>query len=226
MTSNDLVSSECRWLQRIDPSRCLLRGRAYLVAKRSMDLLILTLTSPILILLFCLGVLLLKLESPRDPALFLQTRTGKGGERFVMYKFRTMVVNAEQMKAQLAHLNEVPWPDFHMRNDPRITRVGRILRKTSIDELPQVLNVVRGEMSIVGPRPTSWRPETYAPWQLKRLEAKPGITGLAQLLGRKTNQFDDRVRLDLAYLERQCLWLDVQIVLRTVPAVLQATGAH
>ena len=194
-------------------------------AKRLMDLLIVTLALPPLLLMLAFGALLLKLESPRDPVLFRQLRTGRGGRRFWMYKLRTMVVNAEELKRELAPLNEVPWPDFHISNDPRVTRVGRFLRKTSLDELPQVFNVLKGDMSLVGPRPTSWAPDTYASWQTKRLEAQPGITGLAQLLGRKANRFDDRVRLDLIYVERRCLSLDIHILLRTVPAVLHARGA-
>lgn len=190
-----------------------------------MDVLLVALASPLLLPLLALGALLIKLESPREPIFFRQIRTGKDGKRFAMYKFRTMVPNAHQLKAELAHLNEAPWPDFYITNDPRVTPTGRILRKTSVDEIPQVFNVLRGEMSLVGPRPTSWSPETYAPWQTKRLQAQPGITGLAQLLGRKANQFDARVRLDLLYIERRCLWLDIQILLRTIPAVLQARGA-
>ena len=220
------VVSEYAWLSRIDPSKSLLRGRAYLMAKRAMDLVIVVLALPLLLPLFGLCALLVKLESPRDPVLFRQMRTGQGGRRFLMYKFRTMVVNANELKQELAHLNEVPWPDFHITNDPRITRVGRMLRKGSFDELPQVLNVLRGDMSLVGPRPTSWEPEKYAAWQLKRLEAQPGITGLAQLLGRRANQFSDRARLDILYVERRCLWLDIQILLRTIPAVIRARGAH
>ncbi|MDP9379571.1 MAG: sugar transferase [Chloroflexota bacterium] len=214
------------WLRESNPDRSLLKGRAYLVAKRLMDLLIVASASPLLLPLLGLGALLVKLESPRDPVFFGQLRTGKGGKRFVMYKFRTMVVNAQELKKELAHLNEAPWPDFFITNDPRVTRVGRFLRKTSLDELPQLLNILMGDMSLVGPRPTSWGAETYATWQLKRLEAQPGITGLAQLLGRKGNQFNERVRLDLIYIERRCLWLDIQILLRTIPAVIQARGAH
>jgi lipopolysaccharide/colanic/teichoic acid biosynthesis glycosyltransferase len=220
------IAAEYRWLHRIHPERRVLRGRAYLAVKRLMDLAIITLALPVLLPLLGLGALLVKLESPRDPAFFRQLRTGQDGRRFWMYKYRTMVVNAQQLKQELAHLNEVPWPDFYITNDPRITRVGRVLRRTSLDELPQMLNILKGDMSLVGPRPTSWGPETYAPWQLQRLRAKPGITGLAQLLGRKLNQFDDRVRLDLVYIERRCVRLDVEILLRTIPAVIRARGAH
>ena len=111
------------------------------------------------------------------PVFFRQNRTGKGGKRFQLFKFRTMVVNAEEMKLQLAHLNELQWPDFKITNDPRITRVGRILRKTSLDELPQILNIIRGDMSFVGPRPTSFAAETHKLWQTERLDVQPGLNG-------------------------------------------------
>ena len=111
---------------------------------------------PLVFLVLLLTALLIKLESPKGPIFFMQERTGKGGRRFLMYKFRTMVPNAEALKKELAHLNELQWPDFKITNDPRVTRMGRFLRKTSIDELPQLINVLKGEMSLVGPRPTSF----------------------------------------------------------------------
>ncbi|MFO7680212.1 MAG: sugar transferase [Chloroflexota bacterium] len=176
------------------------------------------------VLLFC--ALLIKFESPGGPVMFKQKRTGKGGRPFYIFKFRTMAPNAEAMKQELAHLNELQWPDFKITNDPRITRVGRILRKTSLDEMPQLLNVLRGEMSLVGPRPTSFSSETYQLWHTERLDVMPGITGLWQILGRGSMEFDERVRLDVAYIERRCLWLDFQILLRTITAVLGQRGAH
>ena len=158
--------------------------------------------------------------------MFKQCRTGKGGRRFEMYKFRTMVPNAEELKEEYAHLNELHWPDFKITDDPRITPVGKFLRKTSLDELPQVINVLRGEMSLVGPRPTSFGPETYELWHTSRLDVIPGITGLWQVFGRAQLEFDDRLRLDIAYIERASLWLDIQILLLTVGAALQQRGAH
>jgi lipopolysaccharide/colanic/teichoic acid biosynthesis glycosyltransferase len=137
-----------------------------------------------------------------------------------------MVPNADVLKKELAHLNELQWPDFKITNDPRITRMGRFLRKTSLDELPQLLNVLRGDMSLVGPRPTSFSPETYELWQTERLDVMPGITGLWQIMGRGSMEFDDRVRLDVAYIERRCVWLDIQILLRTVAVVWKQRGAH
>jgi lipopolysaccharide/colanic/teichoic acid biosynthesis glycosyltransferase len=214
------------WLENFDPEKRLLRGKAYRVAKRIMDLTLVTLALPFLAPLFLLCALLVKLESPGGPIVFTQRRTGKGGRSFQMYKFRTMVPNAEELKKELAHLNELQWPDFKITNDPRVTRVGRFMRKTSLDELPQLLNVIRGEMSLVGPRPTSFAASTYELWQTERLDVLPGITGLWQLLGRASTEFDQRLRLDIAYMERRCIWLDIQILFRTIPAVLEKRGAH
>ncbi|MFH1632807.1 MAG: sugar transferase [Chloroflexota bacterium] len=167
----------------------------------------------------------MKIESPRGTVFFMQERTGKGGERFKMYKFRTMVMDAESQKQELAHLNELRWPDFKITNDPRMTRIGNLLRKTSLDELPQIINVLRGEMSMVGPRPTSFSAQTYALWQTERLDVIPGITGVWQLVGRGETEFDERLRMDIAYIERRCLWLDVQIFFRTFSAVIKRKGA-
>ncbi len=214
------------WINRVVPERRLLRGRAYLFAKRVMDLGLVFLALPLLLPVFILCALLIKLESPDGPVMFVQLRTGKGGRRFRMYKFRTMVSNAEELKKELAHLNELEWPDFKITNDPRITRVGRILRKTSLDELPQLLNVLKGEMSLVGPRPTSFAPDTYTLWQTERLDVTPGVTGLWQLLGRGSMEFTDRVFLDIVYVERRSIRLDIEILFRTIGAVVQQRGAH
>lgn len=218
--------SEYAWLQRIDPSCSVLGRRGYVIAKRMMDLMLLLLFLPILIAVFGIIALLIKIESPDGPVMFTQKRTGKGGKTFRMYKFRTMVPNAEAMKKELAHLNELQWPDFKISNDPRITKVGRILRKTSLDELPQLLNVWKNEMSFIGPRPTSFSADTYALWQTERLDVLPGLSGLWQLFGRGTTEFNDRLLIDIAYIEKRCLWLDVQILFRTIPAVLKQRGAH
>jgi lipopolysaccharide/colanic/teichoic acid biosynthesis glycosyltransferase len=214
-----------QWIERFDPQKSLLRGRAYRFAKRVMDLAVVILSMPAWLPLLSLIALAIKLESPPDPVFFMQFRTGKGGKRFRMFKFRTMVVNAEELKVKYAHLNELKWPDFKITNDPRITRVGRILRKTSLDELPQVLNILRGEMSLVGPRPTSFGPETYHLWQTERLDVDPGLTGLWQIVGRGSTEFDVRLRMDIAYIERACLTLDFLILVRTVFAALQRRGA-
>jgi lipopolysaccharide/colanic/teichoic acid biosynthesis glycosyltransferase len=214
------------WLDRYEPGKRLLRGRAYWIAKRALDLLLVGLALPLLLPFCLICVFLIKLEEPRGTIFFIQYRTGRGGRRFPMYKFRTMVMNAEEMKSQLAHLNELQWPDFKITNDPRITRIGRFLRKTSLDELPQLLNVLKGDMSLVGPRPTSFSASTYRLWHTERLDIQPGLTGLWQIIGRGSSEFDDRLRLDIAYAERRCLMLDLEILLRTVTAVLARRGAH
>jgi lipopolysaccharide/colanic/teichoic acid biosynthesis glycosyltransferase len=218
--------SEYAWVHRFDPRKAWLRGRAYLVAKRIMDLSLVLISMPIVLPLMGILTLLIKLDSPGAPAIFSQLRTGKGGKQFKLYKFRTMVPNAEEMKKQLMHLNELQWPDFKITNDPRITRVGKILRKTSLDELPQLFNILRGEMSLVGPRPTSFSAKTYKLWQTERLDVQPGLTGLWQIVGRASTEFDDRLRQDVAYIEHRCLWLDFEILIRTFTAVLTQRGAH
>jgi lipopolysaccharide/colanic/teichoic acid biosynthesis glycosyltransferase len=214
------------WIEKANRSKALFRGKAYVFAKRAMDLTLVFVALPFLVPLFLLIILLIKVESPDGPVIFSQNRTGKNGQRFKMYKFRSMVPNAEELKKELAHLNELKWPDFKITNDPRITRVGRILRKTSLDELPQLLNVLKGDMSLVGPRPTSFGSNTYNLWHTARLDVMPGLTGLWQIIGRGETEFDERLRLDIAYIEHRCLWLDIQILFRTVLAVFSQKGAH
>jgi lipopolysaccharide/colanic/teichoic acid biosynthesis glycosyltransferase len=177
--------------------------------------------------LLVLGVcaVLVWLDDP-GPIFFKQLRTGQGGRRFKMLKFRTMVVNAEELKQVYAHLNEHTWPDFKITNDPRVTRMGNFLRKTSLDELPQVLNVLKGDMSLVGPRPTSFSASTYDLWHTARLEAVPGITGLWQIKGRSDVDFDDRLRLDIEYIEHRSIGLDIRILIGTVIAIFTRRGAY
>lgn len=220
------LPSQLDWLASFDPDNRLLQGRAYHLVKRALDLMLVTLALVLLSPLLFLIAMAIKIESPNGPAVFSQTRTGKGGRSFKMYKFRTMVANAEAMKLQLLHLNELQWPDFKITNDPRITRVGRILRKTSLDELPQLFNIFLGDMSLVGPRPTSFSASTYQLWHTERLDVTPGLTGLWQIAGRASTEFDERLRLDIAYIERRCIMLDIEIMFRTVTAVLQQRGAH
>ncbi len=214
------------WARKFDPNKRILTGKAYLMAKRVMDLFFVVVTLPLWLPLNGIIALIIRVTSPGAPVLFKQLRTGKGGRRFYMYKFRTMVPNAEELKAKYAHLNELQWPDFKITNDPRITPIGKFLRKTSLDEIPQLFNVLKGEMSLVGPRPTSFGPETYKLWHTSRLDVMPGITGLWQILGRAKLEFDDRLRLDIAYIERASLRLDLYILLMTVFAVFQQRGAQ
>jgi lipopolysaccharide/colanic/teichoic acid biosynthesis glycosyltransferase len=197
--------------------------RGYTAIKRTIDLVICLVAVPVVLPLGLLCALLISLES-RGPIMFAQQRTGQHGVRFPMWKFRTMVQNAEELKASLQHLNVLPAPDFKIPNDPRITRVGRILRKTSLDELPQVINVIRGEMSIVGPRPTSFAASTYDLWHSERLEVVPGITGLWQVKGRGTMTFDERLRLDIEYIERRSTVLDLKLIAQTALAIFKGSG--
>jgi exopolysaccharide biosynthesis polyprenyl glycosylphosphotransferase len=182
-----------------------------------------------LVLLFPLMLLIsvaIKLDSP-GPVLFKQVRVGRDGQRFVFYKFRSMHQGAEEERPQLAGLDEVMGPTFKIRRDPRCTQVGRFLRRTSLDELPQIYNVLRGEMSLVGPRPAiPLEVEQYQEWHRKRLEVSPGITGLWQVSGRSQLTFDEMCLLDIYYLENWSPLLDLKIALKTIPAVLAGTGAY
>jgi lipopolysaccharide/colanic/teichoic acid biosynthesis glycosyltransferase len=224
-SNGDHILVRYPWLVRYDAKNQRLKGAGYLAAKRILDLALVCLSAPFWVFVFILIALLLKLEERHATIIFHQERTGKGGRRFKMYKFRTMVMNAEELKTELVHLNELRWPDFKISNDPRITRIGRILRKTSLDELPQIINVFLGEMSLVGPRPTSFSAKTYALWQTERLDVIPGITGLWQLLGRGETEFDERLRMDISYIERRSIGLDLQILWRTLFAVIKQRGA-
>jgi lipopolysaccharide/colanic/teichoic acid biosynthesis glycosyltransferase len=167
--------------------------------------------------------LAIRLDSP-GPVLFTQSRTGRDGRRFTMYKFRTMVEDADQHKSELLHLSIVGAPDFKVLLDPRVTRVGRWLRLTSLDELPQLLNVLRGDMSLVGPRPTSFHIDTYEFWHTERLETPPGMTGIWQIGARNEVSFDERCRTDIYYVRNRTTWMDVKIILGTVGAVLRRAG--
>jgi lipopolysaccharide/colanic/teichoic acid biosynthesis glycosyltransferase len=197
--------------------------RGYARTKRAIDLAICLVALPVVLPVGLICAVLVRLETP-GPILFAQQRTGQHGVRFPMFKFRTMVQNAEELKASLQHLNILPPPDFKIPNDPRVTRVGKFLRKTSLDELPQILNVVRGEMSIVGPRPTSFAASTYDLWHSERLEVLPGITGLWQVKGRGTMTFDERLRLDIEYMEMRSTLYDLKLMAQTALAVFKGSG--
>jgi exopolysaccharide biosynthesis polyprenyl glycosylphosphotransferase len=183
--------------------------------------LILTiLASPILLA----AAIAVKLDS-RGPVLFKQIRSGRAGRRFMIYKFRTMTCDAEKKKASLWNRNEMSGPVFKMRNDPRITRIGKFLRKYSIDELPQLFNVIAGDMSLVGPRPPLPSEVTgYEPWQRRKLSVRPGLTCLWQVNGRNAIDFNDWMRLDLEYIDSWSPALDMKILARTIPTVLKGSG--
>lgn len=206
--------------------RAISISKGALLVKRAVDILGavvgLTLGAPLLALI----ALAVRLDSP-GPVIFRQTRVGLRGRRFEMYKFRSMHVGAEEQQDMLADLNEADGPIFKIRDDPRLTRVGRILRRLSLDELPQLVNVLRGEMSLVGPRPpVPAEVEKYQEWHKKRLEAPPGMTGLWQVSGRSRLSFDEMVLLDIYYIENWSLWLDFKILMRTIPKVLLGEGAY
>ena len=172
-----------------------------------------------------MSALLIKFTS-RGPVIFRQQRFGLNGRKFTLYKFRTMVPDAEKLKKELMHLNEVTGAAFKMSGDPRITRVGKFLRKTSIDELPQLFNVLRGEMSLVGPRPPlAEEVARYDRWQRRKLSVKPGLTCLWQISGRSNVSFEEWMKLDLEYIDNWSLWKDIKILAKTVPAVLKGSGA-
>jgi exopolysaccharide biosynthesis polyprenyl glycosylphosphotransferase len=201
-------------------------GRGQRVLKRLMDVMFATLGGFLALPLMGVIGLAIRLDSP-GPAVFRQLRVGKSGRQFWCYKFRSMRQGAEDERERLQAFNEADGPLFKIRDDPRRTRVGRWLRRTSLDELPQLYNVLRGEMSVVGPRPPL--PEEvarYEAWQMRRLEVAPGITGLWQVSGRSNLSFDEQCLLDIYYIENWSPFLDITILARTVPKVFTGDGAY
>lgn len=187
----------------------------YKVSKRALDVIAsflgLVILSPILLIV----AILIKLES-KGPAIFAQSRIGLNGKEFKMYKFRSMVKNAEELKEKLAKQNEMSGPMFKIKNDPRVTKVGKFIRKTSIDELPQLLNILKGDMTLVGPRPSLPREvEKFESWMLKRLEVKPGLTCYWQVSGRNNIDFYEWMKLDLKYVNDMGFWLDIKLIFKT-----------
>lgn len=218
-SSNELVGAA-------RPIPVIPASRVYIVMKRLIDVvgasLALVLTFPLMLL----TALAVKLESP-GPAFFSHIRLGAGGRPFRFYKFRSMCEEAESLQAALQGMNEIAGPVFKIRSDPRITAIGRALRKTSIDELPQLWHVLTGHMSLVGPRPPV--PEEvaqYEPWMLARLSAKPGLTCIWQVSGRSDIPFEEWVKLDIEYAHTRSLWLDLKILALTIPAVITGRGAY
>ena len=187
----------------------------YSILKRVIDvvgaLFGLIILSPILIIV---GILI-KLES-KGPIIFAQKRVGLNGKEFKMYKFRSMVANAEEIKEKLKEKNEMSGPMFKMKNDPRITKVGKFIRKTSIDEVPQLINVLKGDMSLVGPRPSLPNEvKEFESWMLKRLDVKPGITCYWQVMGRNNIDFENWMKLDVKYVKERNFWLDIKLIFKT-----------
>ena len=182
----------------------------------------LLLLSPLLVIVACI----IKLTST-GPVLFKQTRIGLGGKPFNMYKFRSMVADAPLLQKELENLNEAKGPVFKIKNDPRITRIGRFIRAYSIDELPQLLSILKGDMSIVGPRPPVLNEVLkYEPWQLRRLSVTPGLTCIWQTSGRSNICFDEWMKMDLQYIDQWSYGLDIKLILKTIAVVLKADGAY
>jgi exopolysaccharide biosynthesis polyprenyl glycosylphosphotransferase len=194
--------------------------------KRGVDLVLAIIAAVGCAPVFAAIALAIKLDST-GPVFYRQRRVGKDGVEFEMIKFRSMRRDADRALGELISLNEATGPLFKIRRDPRVTRVGRILRRTSLDELPQLINVLRGEMSLVGPRPPlRSEVDLYEEWQMVRLRARPGMTGLWQVSGRSEVPFNDMVRLDLHYVRNWSLGLDLEIIVRTIPAVIANRGAY
>lgn len=219
------------WVYRF-PYSTLTSRSIYSTIKRGIDVLVVLLALPFALPVMGLIALIVYL-SDRGPVLFVQERTGVGGRRFKMYKFRSMVVNAEQLLIELAKQgsakldgqNRLAEP-LKMDHDPRITKIGRFLRKTSLDELPQLFNVLRGDMSLVGPRPTSWGLDSYTLLQTERLSVRPGITGLWQVCSRGTTDFNLWLKWDIIYIDKMSLMFDLKILLQTVNQVVASKGAR
>ncbi len=202
------------------------RQKIYEISKRIMDI-ILSATGIILLFpLLLLFAIVIKIDSPGS-VFYIQKRCGREGKFFGMIKFRTMVANAAKLQKELMANKEIDGPMFKISNDPRVTRVGRILRNTSLDEIPQLFNVLKGEMSLVGPRPLIMDEMQFSPsWRDTRLKAKPGITGLWQVQGRSEAPFHDWIRYDVWYVKNRSLWLDIKILLKTIKVVLKKSGAY
>ena len=191
------------------------KSKAYLIAKRITDVLFSGIGLIILSPVFVIVAIAIKLDS-KGPIFFKQDRVGKDEELFSMYKFRSMVVNAEELKKELENQNEMSGPMFKMKKDPRITRVGRFIRKTSIDELPQLVNVIKGDMSLVGPRPSLPKEvEQFEPWMKERLTVQPGITCFWQVMGRNSIPFEEWMKLDVKYVRERNYFLDIKLIFKT-----------
>lgn len=193
------------------------KGIIYLFFKRAMDIVGSAIGLILLSPLFILVALAIKVEDPKGKVFFAQKRCGKNNKPFQMYKFRSMVSNAEELLEELMEQNEMDGPVFKIKEDPRITRVGKFIRKTSIDELPQLFNILTGDMSIVGPRPAiPHEVAEYNDYQKQRLLVKPGLTCIWQVSGRNSIGFDEWIDMDLEYIEKRNLWMDIKLIFKTV----------
>lgn len=219
-----MAEKDYKWVKQFDPNKRLFVGNAYLLAKRVMDLIIVFLASPVWAPVLLVIAAVIYVTSPGAPVIYTNKRAGRGGRLFLFYKFRTMVPNADALKEKYMHLNELEWPDFKITNDPRVTLIGKFLRKTSLDELPQLFNIIKGDMSLVGPRPTDFGPDTYSLWQTERLDILPGVTGLWQITARGSVNMDERTRMDIAYIEHACISLDIYILIKTAWTIFKPSG--
>lgn len=202
-------------------------NKHYLRSKRMLDFVLSLLAIIILSPLFVLIAFIIKVEDRNGPVFFKQIRVGKGGKTFYIYKFRSMVSNAEELKVCLSNQNEATGPVFKIKHDPRVTKVGRFIRKTSLDELPQLLNVLKGEMSLVGPRPPlPDEVEKYTSYERQRLKVTPGLTCYWQVSGRSNLSFDRWVELDLKYIEERNFLLDIKLILKTVVVLFGSKDAY
>ncbi|OXS79109.1 multidrug MFS transporter [Domibacillus enclensis] len=201
-------------------------NKSYIMMKRAMDVAGAGLGILFLSFVFLMIAFLIKLEDPKGPVFFKQKRVGKDGKEFYMYKFRSMVFNAEELLASLLAQNEVSGAMFKMKNDPRVTKIGRFIRRTSLDELPQLWNVVKGEMSLVGPRPPLPREVVeYTDYDKQRLTVIPGCTGPWQVSGRNSVGFHEMVELDIEYIRKRCIQLDIIIILKTIAVLFGSKNA-
>ncbi|MGG4405959.1 sugar transferase [Geobacillus stearothermophilus] len=201
--------------------------KGYLIAKRIMDICGALIGLICLSWLFLIVAVLIKLEDPKGPVFFKQVRVGKDGKEFYMYKFRSMVTNAEELLESLLPLNETTGAMFKMKNDPRVTKIGKFIRKTSIDELPQLWNVLKGDMSLVGPRPPLPREVAqYTEYDKQRLLVTPGCTGLWQVSGRNDLGFNEMVELDLKYIRERSILYDLKIILKTIKIMIKPNSAY
>lgn len=198
----------------------------YEVIKRLIDVVCSFLGVLVLSPLFIIIAIIIKTTS-KGPVFFSQKRVGKNGKEFEMYKFRSMVVNAEELKEKLAAQNEMSGPMFKMKDDPRVTKVGKFIRKTSIDELPQLWNVLKGDMSLVGPRPSLPKEVAqFEEWMYRRLEVKPGLTCYWQVSGRNNIDFEDWMKLDIKYVDERSSWIDIKLIFKTVGVLFGDKNAH
>ena len=198
----------------------------YEVIKRLIDVVCSFLGVLVLSPLFIIIAIIIKTTS-KGPVFFSQKRVGKNGKEFNMYKFRSMVVNAEELKEKLAAQNEMSGPMFKMKDDPRVTKVGKFIRKTSIDELPQLWNVLKGDMSLVGPRPSLPKEVAqFEEWMYRRLEVKPGLTCYWQVSGRNNIDFEDWMKLDIKYVDERSTWIDIKLIFETVGVLFGDKNAH